>query len=94
MTTELEAAEEHCAEVTEDLSVYEEGENLHLDGMMHQSNELREEEEHHSGEERALGVAQGIVEHLHKLLSEHASKGRFCRSRKYLLASELCNMLS
>lgn len=68
--------------MTEDLNVYEEGENFHLDGMVHQSNELVDEKSQHACEERALESAQEIVELLHRQFADHAVEGTWGRAGK------------
>lgn len=75
MKNDLESAMHQCAEVTEDRHVFEEGEGLTLEGLMHQTEELREEAVRHSGEEKAVLVTKGIVEELGDFLSGHLVQG-------------------
>lgn len=65
----------HCAEVIEDRHVFEEGESLTLEGLMHQTEELREEAVRHSGEEKAVVVTKSIIEELGDFLSGHLVQG-------------------
>ncbi|GMH46051.1 hypothetical protein BSKO_14015 [Bryopsis sp. KO-2023] len=72
---DLEAAEKHCAEVKEDRQVYEEGENLLLEGVLHQLEGLKADGDRHSTEESVLKAARQVVRRLEDSLCIHLKQG-------------------